>query len=142
MSSQPFLKNKKYTFTIAKLAVGIQSFFTLIIVILLLCTISSIPYYPYLLVSFLGMDIVFVCVHLLYRVLYSGQKVLLTKFEKQILSGHIVASLLALSITSYTVIHDDTFLYTLMCVALSSWIVSLMLGILFFVKKYKEVLVK
>ncbi len=137
MVLKKILAEEKYTFSIAKLALIVQSFLTTVIITLLLFEVANIRYPEYMLVAALFIDILFICFHISYRLLYKGPKVHLSRLEKNILMGHIVASLIALFSTGYMVFKGIDVAYEWMCLVLSSWITSLVFGIIFFVKKYK-----
>jgi hypothetical protein len=140
MSFKKFLSESKYAFLVAKIAIIFQTVFTVCIGSLLLTTIIT-PTYPKILLSFfLLFDILFVFLHLTYRRLYTGTKIVLKPFEKKVLIYHIISSMLALGITSYIVFAGIDNAYEWMCLALASWIVSLISGIIFFYKKYSSYL--
>lgn len=139
--SVPFLQNKKYSFVIAKVAIVFQSFITLwislFLILLLLGATSLLP----LLKLALLLDVLFVIAHLMYRALYTGEKVPLGHFEKRVLIIHSITSLMALSMTFVYINSGQTgsLLYTIS--TLFVWSISLISGIVFFIKKYfREVL--
>ena len=136
MVLKTFLNNARYSFVIAKIATVFQTVMTLIIGFLLLLAVNGISYSWNLLIFSLLLDISFVCIHLIYRGSYSGKKVELRNVEKHILLWHVISSLLALFITSYIAFGGLQNTYEWMCLALSSWIVSLVSGVIFFIKKY------
>lgn len=131
-----FLSEPRYAYTIAKIAIVFQTVLTVCIGSLLLLTIVT-PIYPKnLLISLLLLDILFVFAHLIYRKSYTGPKIILKPFEKKIIIYHILSSILALSLTLYIVCTGIDITYEWMCLALASWIFSLVTGIIFFYKKY------
>lgn len=134
--SVPFLQNKKYSFVIAKVAIVFQSAITLcvslVLILLLLGATSLLP----LLKLALLLDVLFVILHLSYRALYTGEKAKLGRFEKRVLIVHGITSLMALSMTFVYIksaLMDDI-LFTV--TTLFVWSISLISGIVFFIKKY------
>lgn len=136
MTFKHFLSEPHYAFVIAKIAIVFQTILTIIIGTLLVLTVNAIEYPWIFLTSALLVDLLFVCTHLLYRGLYTGQKITLKSFEKKVLIYHVISSILALIITGYVVIIGIDTAYELMCSALASWLTSLVSGVIFFYKKY------
>lgn len=141
MSRRTFLKEEKHTFSIAKLAVFVQSFLTSVIGTLLIFEIIDVPYSEYFLKVALTVNILFVCTHISYRLMYRGPKIHISRLERNILMTHIIASLGALISTAYIFLQGIDVVYGWICVILASWVVSLVSGILFFIKKYKHKMV-
>ncbi len=131
-----FLHNEIYAYRIAKLAIVFQSIVTICISSLLICTILSIEAPRMLLQWLLSVDIIFVAFHLCYRVTYSGPKVNLTIHEKRILALHIASSLMALALTLFLLKKEMAREMVYLLFAILMWILSLVFGILFFLKKY------
>ncbi len=136
MSALSFLENPRHAFTIAKVAIVAQSFFTVVISLLLIEKLFRLRYFVSTLHMFLLLDCAFVVIHLTYRALYRGTKIQLEKDAKRLLLGHVITSLLALGITFLIVQKNLSALYVL--IALVSWCVSLVLGVMFYSKKYKR----
>lgn len=136
MSTMTFLENPRHAFTIAKVAIIVQSFFTPVIGLLLVEKLLMVQYFISTLQVFLLLDCAFVITHLTYRTLYRGTKVQLERDAKRLLLGHVITSLLALGLTFLIVKENLTALYV--WVALVSWCVSLVLGVMFYSKKYKR----
>jgi hypothetical protein len=86
----------------------------------------------------LVVDIVFVCLHLSYRGLYRGPKIILSSLEVKLLVGHIVASLIALMCSINIACSHEKVPKEFVGVTLVSWLVSLVLGGAFFLKKYRQ----
>jgi hypothetical protein len=140
MQSQHFLENEKYTYTIAKLAILVQSFLTVGICISIFGMMKGVTAFEVLLIVLLTLDILFIICHLTYRGMYRGLKVVLKRNERNMLLAHILCSLLALV---YTFLYmyartDQGKVIVKPEIALSLWTASLVLGILFFFKKYSN----
>lgn len=140
MTIKKFLYEQKYAYLIAKIAIVFQTTLTLIIGTLLVLLVCNINYPEIFLSGALVVDMLFVCTHLSYRGMYTGPKVTLQPFEKSTLIYHVISSVLALSLTSYIVLGGLDVTYERMCLALASWFVSLVTGVIFFYKKYKTFL--
>lgn len=140
MTLKKFLNEQRYAFVIAEVAIIFQTVLTASISALLLLTVYDIRYPEFFLKVALLTDSLFVCVHLSYRVLYCGPKISFKRLEKKVLIYHIISSVLALSLTAYIVFRGIDNAFEVMCLALSSWGVSLVTGVLFFYKKYRAFL--
>lgn len=133
-----FLQNQRYALLVAKVAIIFQSFVTLLIGVFLILSLYHIEYPVSMLLTALYTDIVFVCIHLIYRIFYSGMKIQLQKSEQKILVLHIATSLVALSMTYYIsqgllVVSTSIILTTLIF-----WVISLSTGVVFYTKKYNQ----
>lgn len=133
-----FLQNQRYALLVAKVAIIFQSFVTLLIGVFLILSLYHIEYPVSMLLMVLYTDIVFVCIHLIYRIFYSGMKIQLQKSEQKILVLHIATSLVALSMTYYIsqgllVVSTSIILTTLIF-----WVISLSTGVVFYTKKYNQ----
>ena len=133
-----FLQNQRYALLVAKVAIIFQSFVTLLIGVFLILSLYHIEYPVSMLLMVLYTDIVFVCIHLIYRIFYSGMKIQLQKSEQKILVLHIATSLVALSMTYYIsqgllVVSTSIILMTLIF-----WVISLSTGVVFYTKKYNQ----
>lgn len=131
-----FLQNKMYSFIIAKVAVVFQSVITLAVSLFLIFFLSGVLLPLPLLVAALLLDVLFVIVHLSYRVLYNGEKVKLEQFETRVLIVHSGASLLALGMTFFSIKNSLNGSAVYILSTLFVWGTSLISGIVFFVKKY------
>lgn len=140
MTIKEFLHEQRCAFIIAKVAIIFQTLLTVSISTLLIISSNASSNLISFLQVLLVLDIFFVCTHLSYRGMYTGPKVILLQFEKRVLIYHIVSSILALFLTSYIVVLDFTVAQQFICFALTSWIVSLVTGVIFFYKKYSSFL--
>lgn len=134
--SKKFLDNEIHTFTIAKLAIVFQSFITSAVVTILLCILLGISYPRTALIGLLFIDGMFVIAHLSYRRAYRGPKIVLGRRDKITLVVHIVTSFLSLCVTGALVQSDFAVTPSVVVTVIGMWIVSLMSGISFFIKKY------
>lgn len=125
-----------YSFIIAKVAVVFQSVITLAVSLFLIFFLSGVLLPLPLLVAALLLDVLFVIVHLSYRVLYNGEKVKLEQFETRVLIVHSGASLLALGMTFFFIKNSLNGGAVYILSTLFVWGTSLISGIVFFVKKY------
>lgn len=133
-----FLQNKHYAFVIAQIAVVFQSVLTILIGICLLFSLAPVIPPVDVLKVLLIIDSIFVVLHLSYRGAYRGQKVVLENVHKKILIIHVVSSLIALIATSM-LIHENLNVYTyLIIIVLLVWSISLVSGVMFYSKKYKN----
>ena len=137
--AKKFLENESYTLIVAKVAILFQSFITSAIVTILLSILFGVSYPRTILISLLFVDSMFVITHLSYRKAYRGPKVILRRSEKMILIVHIVTSLLALLMTFIMVQRDLDVQRLFTITALCMWVISLVFGIVFFIKKYSGV---
>lgn len=136
---QRFLSEQRHAFTIAKIAIVFQTVATTIIIVLLFISTTSATTTHTLLSKALVADILFVICHLIYRLLYTGPRSILKKEDTNILAIHSILSLLALIITTAIILNDISYTnHALMFAVIMIWIVSLIFGILFFLKKYKK----
>lgn len=134
--SKRFLENEKHVFTIAKLAIVFQSFITSAVVTMLLCILFGVSYPRTMLISFLFIDAMFVIAHLSYRRAYQGQEIKLGGRDKIILVIHAIASFLSLCVTGALVMSDFSTSSLIVGVVIMMWLVSLISGVSFFIKKY------
>lgn len=134
-----FLTNEEYSVRIAKIAIAFQTIMTFGIIIgLILTTYSTLDVMPFVAII-LYLDVLFVTLHLTYRKLYSGRKVVLQVTERRVLITHAVLSLCALLLTfshisSIPYAHGYIFVW----ITISMWIGSLLFGIIFYQKKYSR----
>lgn len=133
-----FLENTDYAFLIAKIVIVIQTLFTCSISIVLLRSMYKDTFGVQLLMCILLLNILFIGMHLAYRVLYRGQQVLLTHLEKKILFVHVLTSLLALIGALYIATSNDTVIHLVYILDLLMWFASLSSGVVFFYVKYKK----
>lgn len=127
MNALHFLVSRSISTRIGKLAVIVQTILTLVIVVVLL-----LPAYKRFLPLLWYVDILFIIFHLMYRLLYRGTKVILSKKLRGLLITHSFTAILSLFLT-YMNIDGQT---TSSVPAAISWIATLILGCIFFVKKY------
>lgn len=133
---QKVLKSERFAAVVAKTAVIFQSAVTCIVVTLLLISLKwGNPLYIYL-QCILYLDIMFVILHLLYRSIYSGPKILLQHKEKGLLIAHAGSSLAALMFTFFIVENLSRLSFFVITLAISIWVFSLATGIMFYFKKY------
>ncbi len=137
--SKKFLENESYTFLVAKIAILVQSFITSAIVVMLLTVLFGVSYPYAAIVALLWIDVMFVVAHLSYRRAYRGPKVILRRSEKAVLILHVLTALLALCMTFVIVQSNLAIGMSFITMTLLLWITSLILGIVFFTKKYAEV---
>lgn len=132
-----FFHSSEISAKIAKRAVQFQSIITGVIGILLLLTFANSAFALTLLKSAVYLDCAFVILHLTYRKLYNGPKIVLKQKEKPVLVIHVVSSLLALILT-LCIIESVITLSLMICVGtILVWLTSLSSGILFYRKKYQ-----
>ena len=129
MQNKDFLKNEKYSYFIAKIALIFQSLITFLIILLLIFPLS-LEYINTLLI----LDVVFVAIHLIYRKLYRGIKLPLEKTQKLAMIAHGGFSILALFLTFIFTSNYNLNIW----IVIGAWIISLTLGFVFFIKKYTE----
>lgn len=133
---QRFLSEQRHAFTIAKIATLFQTAATTVIIVLLFLSATSTI--TTLLGTVLVADILFVICHLTYRLLYTGPRSILKKADKNILAIHSILSLLALIVTTVIILNDISHIgHTMIFAVILLWIVSLVFGILFFLKRYR-----
>jgi hypothetical protein len=138
-----FFRNELYALMIAKIAIIFQSVMTMIISISLFLMIYTKIRAEILIIVCLYLDTLFVITHILYRKLYSGRRIILGKNDVVILLVHIMFSLLAIILTFFLIfnmsyIYDHAFMW----LVLLSWIMSLVLGVIFYTRKYKKVILE
>jgi hypothetical protein len=131
-----FLHNEIYAYRIAKLAIVFQSLITICVSGLLIGIILRIDTPHMLLQWLLSLDIIFIALHLSYRVSYEGPKITLRMNEKRVLALHIASALMALTLTLFLLRKDMHTEMVYLSFALLTWILSLVCGVLFFLKKY------
>jgi hypothetical protein len=132
----PFLENKAYAFTLALIAVLFQSGITILIISALLISLYKNTFYISVVGGLLFFDVLFVVFHLLYRILYRGQKVVLHKSEKKVLVVHVVGSLLALTLTGALLQSGALVSFVYIWGVVAVWVTSLISGGIFFKRKY------
>lgn len=133
-----FLEKQNNALLVAKIAIIFQSVITFCVSILLVCSIFNVTYPSFILKDLLILDILFVAIHLSYRSLYSGPKVILNAQEKSILIVHVITALTALTLTIILVKNALAVGFLFTWLTLMVWEVSLIFGILFFIKKYVQ----
>ncbi len=131
-----FLENKKYSYSIAQVAVVFQSVLTILLVVSLLFSLSSVEAPLRIITWLLILDTTFVVLHLSYRGAYRGPKVALAKDQKTMLLVHVTSSLVALCSTVYLVAKKIQEQPGIIWIILVVWVISLISGLLFFRKKY------
>ena len=131
-----FLDNEAHPFMIARIAIVFQTVLTILIVICLLSSFTTTTMFINTLKALLVLDISFVVLHLSYRALYRGPKVVLHNVQKKILLVHVLSSLIAL-ITTSIFIHKEMMVPDyLILTLLLIWMTSLFSGVIFFRSKY------
>ena len=134
-----FLATEAYAVMIAKITIIFQSTLTLLITTLLLLVLGGRYEFTYLLTTILWLDIIFVVIHLLYRGLYTGKKVILVRNDKIILLIHILSALLALGLTFGLLQYGlQEISQEFVCITLFTWVTSLVFGIMFYLAKYNK----
>ena len=130
-----FLGSESHAFTIAKIATVFQVCATAIISFSLMCSFYGTRNLNLLLTTTLLLDILFVIAHLTYRTLYYGPRIKLTSIERTIILVHAISSIAALTLTcTLLMVTITTMLYAY--ITLTLWTISLISGVLFFIKKY------
>lgn len=133
-----FLESKNHSYVIAHIAVIYQSVLTFLIVCCLLVALATHTSLTEELFWLVVADSVFVVLHLTYRALYRGPKVLLGVTEKKLLIVHIITSLCALAATGYLVTIKLNVNISILLIVLAVWGVSLVSGIAFYKRKYEK----
>jgi hypothetical protein len=131
-----FLHSEVCSQNIAYIAVIFQTVITLCIWYVLIASFDNPLLISGSLVWFVLADCIFVCLHLTYRALYRGKKIILDSSLKKVLITHSVSSLSALLLTLH-ICFSDTYSVTAVYISLGVWAISLLSGIWFFSKKYK-----
>ena len=134
MKSFLFLEHKEYVRSIARIAVVFQSVVTLSIGLELVLSATSPLQTSELLIYTMILDTVFVSVHLFYRLMYRGPKVILSSSSRNMLILHAGTSSCALVSTWMSMYFDRITQQAV--VLLVVWGVSLFSGIIFYRKKY------
>jgi len=132
-----FLQNEAHSRLIAQIALLFQGTVTVLITLCLLIFILTAKNTESFLALFFAADVIFVMMHLTYRKAYRGKKIILGKSEKLLLFTHVVTALLALYYTYYILIEGLTASSaTRLWFVLSLWVISVLFGYVFYVKKY------
>lgn len=131
-----FLENKNHSYRIAQVAVIYQSIITFLITYCLIIAITTRSLLVEELFWLVTADSIFVVLHLTYRALYRGQKVVLSSVEKKLLGIHAITSMCALAVTGYFVLVALIVNTSLMSIVLIIWVISLVSGIAFYKRKY------
>lgn len=136
MIFKKFLEDETHAFSIATIAIIFQSVLTACIGIFLVAYLTGILSSLLILTWLLYIDVAFVLLHLAYRGLYRGPKVLLKHHEKKILLAHILSSLIALFMTFYFMYNGAEGSHFVIYLILLVWGLSLLSGVIFFKRKY------
>ncbi len=133
---QDFFKNSSYAFIIAKFAIVFQTAATLLVCFFLTLTYLDIFYPLFFLKVVTATDIIFVLLHLLYRKVYFGPRNQLNLVERILIAFHAVTSLVAIIGTIVLIVLDMSVATNYIFGTLFFWGASLLLGVIFFWKKY------
>jgi hypothetical protein len=129
--------NSKYAMQVGYIAIVIQTMFTLCITTYVLLQVNTpYPYFVPVLVKLLSLDVLFITVHISYRVLYKGPKVALDGLTKKVLALHVVTSIIAL-VGTYILCSLGMYgKYFWAYILVVLWLASLLSGLVFFGVKY------